>query len=300
MLNGDSREYFHFTRPARLDKAIHSLEGLLKGITADRTVNDCEVRLLKEWMYEHREFADRHPFNDLFPVIARALTDNSLDEEEVQDILWLCGKMRTEDTFYDDITSDIQRLHAIVAAIAADSVITMEELDTLSDWIEEHKHLRTCWPYDEIESLILQVQKDKLIDAQEHALLMAFFSEFGSIREHRSVSANVDASPSLITGLCSVCPQVMFSNKAFCFTGQSKKASRKELALTISALGGRFSAGMTKEVDYLIIGADGNPCWAFACYGRKVETAIKQRKSGSRVLLVHEHDFWDAVQEAKS
>jgi hypothetical protein len=28
---------------------------------------------------------------------------------------------------------------------------------------------------------------------------------------------------------------------------------------------------LKEDIDYLIIGADGSPCWTFACYGRKVE-----------------------------
>ena len=50
-------------------------------------------------------------------------------------------------------------------------------------------------------------------------------------------------------------------------------------------------------MDYLIVGADGNPCWAFACYGRKIEKAMELRKAGARIALVHESDFHDAVQD---
>ena len=126
MENADNLAYFHFTGPARLDKAVHTLEGLLKGISADRTVNTHEVHLLKEWMYEHREFANRHPFSEFFPVLAKALTDECIDQEEMEDLIWLCSRMTTGNTFYSDITSDIQRLHAIVAGIVVDRVVTME------------------------------------------------------------------------------------------------------------------------------------------------------------------------------
>ena len=54
---------------------------------------------------------------------------------------------------------------------------------------------------------------------------------------------------------------------------------------------------VSAKLDYLIIGADGNPCWAYACYGRKVEKAVDLRKTGSRLLLVHENDFHDAVAD---
>ncbi len=50
-----------------------------------------------------------------------------------------------------------------------------------------------------------------------------------------------------------------------------------------------------KKVHYVVIGAEGNQCWAYSCYGRKVEKAIKLRKEGVRVVIVHELDFHDAV-----
>ena len=59
-----------------------------------------------------------------------------------------------------------------------------------------------------------------------------------------------------------------------------------------------MASGPGKRVDYLVIGADGNPCWAFACYGRKVEKAVELRKSGVRIMIIHESDFHDAVLDA--
>jgi hypothetical protein len=52
-----------------------------------------------------------------------------------------------------------------------------------------------------------------------------------------------------------------------------------------------------KELDYLIVAAERNLCWAFSCYGRKVEAAMDLRKSGTRLTIVHENDFWDAVAD---
>src|SRR5688500_11994202 len=76
------------------------------------------------------------------------------------------------------ITADMQRLHGVLAGIALDDRITEDELRQLQSWLEEHQGLKTCWPYDEIESLIVGVLKDGRIDPVEHRLLIAFFTEF--------------------------------------------------------------------------------------------------------------------------
>jgi hypothetical protein len=52
---------------------------------------------------------------------------------------------------------------------------------------------------------------------------------------------------------------------------------------------------VSRKTNYLIVGDDGNPCWAFACYGRKVEKAINLRKQGTQIIIVHENDFWREI-----
>jgi hypothetical protein len=107
-----------------------------------------------------------------------------------------------------------------------------------------------------------------------------------------------DATDITVRGVCAVAPEVVFCEKHFCFTGKSERLTRQRIAEMIERLGGKFLRDVTQEIDYLVIGADGNPCWAYACYGRKVERAIRYRKSGLKLLLVHEYDFWDSVLDA--
>ena len=58
---------------------------------------------------------------------------------------------------------------------------------------------------------------------------------------------------------------------------------------------GRAHSNVTLKTDYLIVCDEGNPHWAFCCYGRKVEKAYQLRREGHRVSIVHESDFWDAL-----
>ncbi|RPI99888.1 MAG: NAD-dependent DNA ligase, partial [Deltaproteobacteria bacterium] len=83
----------------------------------------------------------------------------------------------------------------------------------------------------------------------------------------------------------------------FCFTGASSRYKRSELKDIVIRFGGKCTNNVAKFLDYLVIGAEGNPCWAYACYGRKVEAAVKLRKEGHKLLLVHENDFHDAIAD---
>ncbi|MDO8304528.1 BRCT domain-containing protein [Herminiimonas sp.] len=297
-MNDCKSTYLKFTGKARFEKSINSLFGIVEGISADLKINATEIEFLNNWMNEHREFADRHPFNEFMPLISRALEDGVLSSEEQQDIRWLCDRLRHSD-YFDQITADMQRLQAMVGAISADGCVTEGELRGLSDWLADHDHLKTCWPYDEIDSLVTKVMSDGKIDEGEHRLVHGFFSEFIALYDNRTiVSPSILEGVSLV-GLCAVCPEITFAESTFCFTGESSKYSRAEFNSLVSSLGGESVSGVSAKLNYLVIGADGNPAWAYACYGRKVEKAVELRKQGKRIVIVHENDLHDAVADVR-
>lgn len=292
----DHHGYFKFTGRSRLEKSINSLIGVIEGISADSIINKAEIEFLNLWLSEHQELKDCHPYNELLPVVENAIADRILTSDEKQDILWLCEKLRSTE-FFDKTTADIQRLHAILGSIAADGIITEAELRGLSDWLSDHEHLKTSWPYEEVGSLITGILSDKKIDNTEQNLLKEFFTEFTSVLDSRTIVSPKLTINGNILGLCAVCPEITFSGSKFCFTGTSHKYTRSEFAGLIKRVGGEVVNSVSAKLNYLIIGADGNPCWAYACYGRKVEKAVELRKSGSHLLLVHENDFHDAVAD---
>jgi len=75
------------------------------------------------------------------------------------------------------------------------------------------------------------------------------------------------------------------------------KAKRAEIVEHVQKLGGTFNPNLTQKTDFLVVGSGGNPCWAFSCYGRKVEKAAESRRDGHPITIVHESDFWDAVED---
>jgi NAD-dependent DNA ligase len=288
----DIGRYFKFTGKSRLEKAVFTLVGILEGIAIDGIINQKEIQYLANWVAEQSEDANKHPFDELLPIVANSLILGTLSEEDRQDLIWLCKKFQ-DNSYFNEITIDMQRLHALMAGIAADGIITLDELNGLSDWLADHEHLRRCWPYDEIDSLITIILADQMIDAKEHALLMHFFSEFADLKPS---GYQEDIEHPAIQGLCAAAPSIRFDNSIFCFTGQAS-VERDELEIAVIDRGGKVSKSITRSVNYLVIGAEGNPCWAYACYGRKVEQAVKLRKQGFPLVLVHEVDFFDAIKE---
>lgn len=289
-----SPEYSKYMSRARLDKAVNTLLGILQGMAMDLKISGSEVTLLSNWLDENREFCNRHPLSEIIPAVASCLEDGFLDQDERLDLLWICEKLRSTE-YYDMITADIQSLHGIVAAISSDGIVTISELEGLSGWLEDHAHLRGSWPYEEVGSLVTSILADKKVDESERRLFQHFCSEFVPTSGGQTIKPAVAYDGIAIKGLCAVCPEIHFPNSRFCFTGESKKFTRNELAQIVEELKGITCGSVRKDLDYLVIGAGANPCWAYACYGRKVEQAVEMRKKGNKLLVVHENDFLDAA-----
>lgn len=139
---------------------------------------------------------------------------------------------------------------------------------------------------------------DGKIDECEQKFLLDFCREF--LRKSPNLLIESEIDENLIRhGVCSMCPDIQFTDRMFCFTGRSRNASRKVFADMVVRLGGQFSLRINNMVNYLVIGGEGNKAWAFSCYGRKVEQAVNLRKEGIPIQIVHEFDFWDAVEESR-
>ena len=296
-MHPDHIPYFTFTPKSRLDKAVKSLAGIIEGISIDAQISKREISFLSNWVHECEDVKNRHPFNELIPVVEEALVDHILTEDEKLDIIWLCDKLSSKGDFYDRVTNDIQRLHGILGGILADGVVTERELKGLSEWLMVHEELKTCWPYDEIDSIVTAVMGDQRIDEREQRTLQLLFSEFVQIEDDKTITSPPILEGQKISGLCAASPKIKFEDSVFCFTGASSRFKRSDLKEIVTKFGGKYTDNITKSLDYLVIGAEGNPCWAYACYGRKVEAAVKLRKEGHKLLLVHENDFHDAIAD---
>jgi hypothetical protein len=297
-MHPDHLPYANYMTRANMEKALNSLSGILEGIAIDGKITKQESEFLQFWIRDNADVLDLHPCNEFLPLVQVALENSWFGPEERENLQWLFDRLRSSG-YYSQTTADLQRLHAIVAGIVIDGTVTEQELRELSHWLRDHSHLATCWPYDEIDSLVTAVMADGKIDEKEHGVLRAFFSEFVAIGTEQTILNPLvsDEYSCTVTGLCATSPSIKFDGSKFCFTGASLRYSRAQVQELVERLGGIFRTTVSPKIDYLVIGADGNPCWAYACYGRKVEQAVKLRKEGSRILLVHESDFHDAVAD---
>jgi hypothetical protein len=270
-------------------RLAHELEGLLRGISADRQILPEEVDRLRSWLSSAEPYRDIRPFSEIRAHLIRALDDGVLSIDECEDLLFVASKYTTVNPYFTALTSGIQVLMGFLTGIAADRHIADEEIEVLRQWIDDWAHLKGLWPYDECESIVVTIVTTR---EREPGL-----SHLQTIVAHCPIAGEAPDEQvfGLATAVCATDPVVEFQDRLFVVTGDSSRASRAEIERHIEARGGLIRNGVSVKTDYLIVCDAGSPHWAFACYGRKIDQASRLRKAGHRITIAHERDFWDAI-----
>lgn len=298
--NNSTENHTFFSIPRDINKQIVILMGIIEGISIDNIINSDEIDELRYWCEVNSLLRTREPYKSIIEILENAISDYVITTEEYKDIMWSCAQAAEGGKSYDIITRALQELHGIFHGILADDKVTDDEIIGLQNWVYEHDFLSTTYPYDEIESIVISILSDGVITKEESDTLKAFISIFVDtkvslhIHEENVLSLRQQYS---IKGICSSDPDIIIEDKCFCFTGTSSKMKRDDIVKVIQNNGGEYIDSVSLKTNYLIYGNKGSACWAYSCYGRKIEEAMNLRRSGQKILIVHENDFWDAIAQ---
>ena len=288
----DREDFKQFSNPSAVEKDLQTLIGIINGIRSDKQINETERAEVQNWINYNREYENKSPYKEIITLLRETLSDNILTEDECENIIWFCNQFINKSGYYTVLTSGIQRLLGIIKGITIDKEINIEELRFLKDWLDDNDYLKNTYPYDEIYNLTLNVILDKVITEDEHKSFMQFCNAICG--ESQNNTENL--LESLKIGFYQIDPEIIIQEKTFCITGVSQSYKRKEIAEKIEMYGGFVTNSVSSKLDYLIVCDEKNSCWAFTCYGKKIEQAIKHRKKGSNLIIVHEFDLFDTIE----
>ncbi|MCG8313415.1 MAG: hypothetical protein MI976_09375 [Pseudomonadales bacterium] len=280
-----------FASEKEVAAALNTLIGVMQGLDLDGHIESEEVEGLTGWVTLYQPYKDVHPFNELLPILERALADGRIDKYEKADILWLCNRLAKQSGYLDRVAASLQEMHGVLAGILLDGEVKEEEVFGLRKWLDRNRHLRSIWPYDEVDSLLESVLEDGEVSEEEVYLLQNFFSSFLGVTSDENVSDADDDVPFSLTGICAAGPDIEFHNKQFCLTGEFSEIDHFKVISRLREQHAILVDEPDANTHYLVVGAGGNPCWAYACYGRKIEAAIELRKQGVPLMIIHEFDF---------
>jgi len=281
----------------RRSQQLSTLRGIIEGLAADQQINERERQFLDHWIAEHAAQAEQAHYSKLITYIHNAIADNIITKDEQVEILEHIQELNG-DAYYNLFTNAMQEFHGIMGGIASDGRVTAEELRTLRDWMEDHQDLAGHWPFTETDSLLTSILADGIVDADEHQRMLAWCGSFVDISTHKTLVAPATGFGSEMQGIAAVAPVIIFAGRSFCVTGASARAKRREIQQQIADLGGMISDGIRQDLNYLVYCDAGQKCWAYACYGRKVERVMENRKAGvATTLIIAEADYWDALAD---
>ena len=174
------------------------------------------------------------------------------------------------------------QLKNITQGILADDVINENEVEYLLNWIDDHIEVTLNDEIEKIYDVLLEAMMDGEIDKQEERAIKKLLSTF--IEENNN-------SEDCLSPLCSPLPDVTITDNVFCFTGDFNLGTRGYCEKIVLAHGAKTSKGITKKVDYLVIGANESELWSHGSYGAKIEKAVEYREKGTGVKIISEEHF---------
>jgi len=88
------------------------------------------------------------------------------------------------------------------------------------------------------------------------------------------------------------------AGKTFVFTGKMAKMGRKDAQTLVKGRGGKAPSGVTKDLDFLVIGDDGSPLLGEGSMSSKHKKAEKYNDDGGTIAIITETAFLEMVGES--
>lgn len=261
-------------------QAIQKLIGLIQGIAIDRRIDDDELQLLNLWLEQQAELLAATDFQPVLARLTPILHQRSLSFDDCQQLLQLCQTLHEDHSFFDQLSNDLQQLQGLLSGILADHQLSRAELQGLSFWLQAHRYLAGCWPYDEIHTLI-----QPLLQSDSPDWLQSLCRTQLERLNQPELPANA--------ALCLTHPQIQFAQHSFAFLPTSAAAP---LTDALSAHQGRIQQQINAELDYLVI--ETNADWSFLSSQPAALQADQWRRQGYHLRLIRLIDLQQALAHA--
>ena len=152
--------------------------------------------------------------------------------------------------------------------IIADGIVTAEEADALTRWLQAAGWLKKFWPANAIaERINRMLERPTEKDLNELGEFLKQVVESTSFIDCNEPAGLFDDS----------IPNIVFPQRTFCLTGIFYYGSRGECEDAVTQRGGILRRAVSGSTDYLIIGGLCNPQWKRADSGTKIDAAKMHR-----------------------
>ncbi len=91
------------------------------------------------------------------------------------------------------------------------------------------------------------------------------------------------------------CFELDLQGKVCCLSGNFVNGSKTDVETFITDRGGSCVTGLSKTVDYLIVGGQGSGDWKYGNYGAKIRKAMEMQEKGLPIVIVKEDSLFKKV-----
>lgn len=190
------------------------------------------------------------------------------------------------------IDRDIDQLLGICEFALQDGMIDQEEAEHIFTWLNNHTTCLDTWPASILYERLLKCLKDGFLDEDEERDMLDLVMSIAAPPiedKHKPARLPLDTNLDFIE----------FAGASFCFTGVFDFGSREECISATVALGGKSASGISKKIDYLVVGNVGSEFWKHTTFGNKIKKAVELKEFGANILIVSE-TFWTEQLKQKA
>lgn len=228
-----------------------------------------------ELVNHHNALEDAKATLDLYNKLADTYSFDLNDYIKQYDFSDIDNKSRKNGLNYCDNTKYLQELQGIVIGIMCDNALTDKEINALKYWMDTHQALKGNYPFDKVYSSLEAVLEDGIITEEERNTLSRVF---------QSIINPLESEPTVLI-------DKELKGKTVCLTGNFSTMDKKDFESFLLKHGAIIKNGVSKKLNYLIVGELGSKHWAQGNYGTKIKKAMELNESGGNIVIIKENDF---------
>lgn len=189
-------------------------------------------------------------------------------------------------SFSNQVRQSCGALIGIVQGLLADDQLNDKEIAFLHQWLTNNEAIASVWPGSAIAAQVAEILTDRQVTDAERLHLMDVLQKLvGGTLTELAESTHVSTLPMDKVEVISI------TGSRFCLTGDFVFGPRDICEAAITKRGGEVQPGITKKLNYLVVGGLGSREWKHGSFGTKVEKAMQYKQDGLPIVVVHE-DVW--------
>lgn len=271
-------------------KAVGYWIGFLKGVVASRAIEEEEKGAL---VSHSQELFDNFPDGDAFDILEDL---DGLEDTEMYELLEQVISVRSSDDEYRENVNLTVEFYGFLKGIACDSVITLNEITILIEFISSHKGLLDDVRISDIYKASTLAVTDEMISEKEQDEILTYISRVvGDSMIDTGISTSRDI-PAL-EGMLSTLERYDFRGKEVVITG-TFCMPRRIFWEFLEEQGATTKKGISKNTDLLICSEVGSEHYVTPNAGTKILRAIDYHAKDGRPEFAMEHMLLNLMQKS--